>query len=188
MSAYSTIVVGTDGSKSSMLAVERAAKIAAAFDATLVIGCAYYETKEDASKTLRQDSVTVLGTDPAQENLDKATEHARAMGAPTIQTAIRPGTPVEALMSIVNETNADLLIVGNRGINSLTGRLLGSVPADPAPPPPPPPPPLPTPPPHQIRLRRHDRPHRQLTRQLTNHHQRPCCPRQRHKQILIPLR
>ena len=52
MSAYSTIVVGTDGSKSSMLAVERAAKIAAAFDATLVIGCAYYETKEDASKTL----------------------------------------------------------------------------------------------------------------------------------------
>ena len=127
MSAYSTIVVGTDGSKSSMLAVERAAKIAAAFDATLVIGCAYYETKEDASKTLRQDSVTVLGT---QENLDKATEHARAMGAPTIRTAIRPGTPVEALMSIVNETNADLLIVGNRGINSLTGRLLGSVPAD----------------------------------------------------------
>ena len=126
MSAYSTIVVGTDGSKSSMLAVERAAKIAAAFDATLVIGCAYYETKEDASKTLRQDSVTVLGTDPAQENLDKATEHARAMGAPTIRTAI----PVEALMSIVNETNADLLIVGNRGINSLTGRLLGSVPAD----------------------------------------------------------
>ena len=130
MSAYSTIVVGTDGSKSSMLAVERAAKIAAAFDATLVIGCAYYETKEDASKTLRQDPVTVLGTDPAQENLDKATEHARAMGAPSIQTAIRPGTPVEALMSIVNETNADLLIVGNRGINSLTGRLLGSVPAD----------------------------------------------------------
>ena len=52
------------------------------------------------------------------------------MGAPSIQTAIRPGTPVEALMSIVNETNADLLIVGNRGINSLTGRLLGSVPAD----------------------------------------------------------
>ncbi|MFC2592421.1 MAG: universal stress protein, partial [Corynebacterium matruchotii] len=103
MSAYSTIVVGTDGSKSSMLAVERAAKIAAAFDATLVIGCAYYETKEDASKTLRQDSVTVLGTDPAQENLDKATEHARAMGAPTIQTAIRPGTPVEALNTAVEK-------------------------------------------------------------------------------------
>jgi len=37
---------------------------------------------------------------------------------------------VQALMSIVNDNDADLLIVGNRGINSLTGRLLGSVPAD----------------------------------------------------------
>lgn len=62
MSDYKKIVVGTDGSKSSLLAVERAAKIAAAFDATLIIGCAYYENQEQASKTLRQDSVTILVT------------------------------------------------------------------------------------------------------------------------------
>lgn len=130
MSDYKKIVVGTDGSKSSMLAVERAAAIAAAFDATLIIGCAYYETKEDASKTLRQDSVTVLGDDPAQKNLETASAAAQAVGAKNIETYIKPGTPVEALMSIVNENQADLLVVGNRGINSLTGRLLGSVPAD----------------------------------------------------------
>lgn len=127
---YQKIVVGTDGSKSSMLAVERAAAIAAAFDATLIIGCAYYENKEDASKTLRQDSVTILGDDTAQQNLEAASEHARGVGAKHVETAIRPGTPVQALMSIVNDNNADLLVVGNRGINSLTGRLLGSVPAD----------------------------------------------------------
>lgn len=130
MSDYKKIVVGTDGSKSSLLAVERAAAIAGAFDATLIIGCAYYETKEDASKTLRQDSVTVLGDDPAQKNLETAASAARAVGAKNIETCIKPGTPVEALMSIVNENQADLLVVGNRGINSLTGRLLGSVPAD----------------------------------------------------------
>ena len=33
-------------------------------------------------------------------------------------------------MSIVTDYSAELLVVGNRGINSLTGRLLGSVPAD----------------------------------------------------------
>ena len=33
-------------------------------------------------------------------------------------------------MALVNDRKADLLVVGNRGINSLTGRLLGSVPAD----------------------------------------------------------
>ncbi|AGF72358.1 universal stress protein [Corynebacterium halotolerans] len=127
---YSKIVVGTDGSKSSMLAVERAAKIAAAFDATLIIGCAYYENKEEASKTLRQDSVTILGDDTAQQNLADASDNARGAGATKIETTVRAGAPVEALMQIVNDTNADLLVVGNRGINSLTGRLLGSVPAD----------------------------------------------------------
>lgn len=130
MSSYTKIVVGTDGSKSSMLAVERAARIAAAFDAALIVGCAYYESEEDASKTLRQDSNAVLGTDPAQQNLDKAADHARSVGAVNVETAIRPGTPAEALMEIVNENDADLLVVGNRGLNSLTGRLLGSVPAD----------------------------------------------------------
>ena len=127
---YQKIVVGTDGSKSSMLAVERAARIAAAFDATLIIGCAYYEDKEEASKTLRQDSVTILGDDKAQQNLESASDAARAVGAKSVETTIRPGTPVQALMSIVNDNKADLLVVGNRGINSLTGRLLGSVPAD----------------------------------------------------------
>lgn len=130
MSDYSTIVVGTDGSTSSLLAVERAAKIAAAFDSTLIVGCAYYESQEDASKTIRQDSVAVLGTDPAQEILDKAVEFAAATGVTKITAVTRPGSPVEALMGLVAEYHADLLVVGNRGINSLTGRLLGSVPAD----------------------------------------------------------
>ena len=125
---YKTIVVGSDGSKSSLLAVERAAKLAAAFGSTL--GTAYYENEEDAAKTLRQDSVTILGDQKALENLQGAADHARAAGAPEVQTAARPGTPVQALMAIVNDNNADLLVVGNRGINSLTGRLLGSVPAD----------------------------------------------------------
>ena len=59
---YKTIVVGSDGSKSSLLAVERAAKIAAAFDSTLIIGTAYYRNEEEAAKTLRQDSVTISAT------------------------------------------------------------------------------------------------------------------------------
>ena len=130
MSDYNKIVVGTDGSKSSLLAVERAAKMAAAFDATLIIGCAYYENKEEASKTLRQDSVTILGDDKAKANLSAGREHAEKFGVKSIETAVRPGTPVQALMALVNDRKADLLVVGNRGINSLTGRLLGSVPAD----------------------------------------------------------
>lgn len=127
---YITIVVGTDGSKSSLLAVERAANIAAAFDSTLVVGCAYFKNTDEAAHTLQQDSVAILGYDPAQANLYKGVEVARKAGCKRIETEIQPGSPVEALMAIVNSYDADLLVVGNRGINSLTGRLLGSVPAD----------------------------------------------------------
>ena len=90
MSDYKTIVVGTDGAKSSLLAVERAASIAAAFDATLVIGCAYYETTEDASKTLRQDSVQVLGDDPAQKNLAAARRPQRPSVLPRLRLRFAP--------------------------------------------------------------------------------------------------
>ena len=87
MSEYDTIVVGTDGSKSSLLAVERAARIAAAFDARLIIGCAYYENKEEASKTLRQESVTILGDDVAAENLASGKAHAEKFGVKNITRA-----------------------------------------------------------------------------------------------------
>ena len=127
---YKTIVVGSDGSKSSLLAVERAAKIAAAFGSTLVIGTAYYENEEEAAKTLRQDSVTILGDDKALENLESAAEHARAAGAPDVQTATRPGTPVQALMAIVNDNKADLLVVGNKGMRSMAGRIFGNIPGN----------------------------------------------------------
>lgn len=130
MSDYHKIVVGTDGSESSHLAVTRAAAIAKAFDATLIIGCAYYDSKDAASKSNRKDSVLVVGGDPAQANLEGAKSVALDAGAPKVETAIESGAPAEALMKIVTKEGADLLVVGNRGINTLTGRLLGSVPAD----------------------------------------------------------
>lgn len=127
---YNTVVVGTDGSSSSLLAVERAAELASAFGAKLVIGCAYYESEEEVSSTLRQDSNTILGDETARANLASAVERAHETGVDNVETSMRPGTPVEALMRIVTDYDAELLVVGNRGINSLTGRLLGSVPAD----------------------------------------------------------
>ena len=40
------------------------------------------------------------------------------------------GAPVEALVDLANEVGADLLVVGNVGLNTIAGRLLGSVPAN----------------------------------------------------------
>jgi len=40
------------------------------------------------------------------------------------------GKPADTLCRIVAERNADLLVVGNRGLNTLAGRIIGSVPLD----------------------------------------------------------
>jgi nucleotide-binding universal stress UspA family protein len=40
------------------------------------------------------------------------------------------GPPINALVDLAEEVRADLLVVGNVGLNSVAGRLLGSVPAE----------------------------------------------------------
>ena len=47
MSGYQTVVVGTDGSDSSLRAVERAGQIAAGSGATLIVATAYKPPNED---------------------------------------------------------------------------------------------------------------------------------------------
>ena len=50
-SAYRTVVVGTDGSESSLRAVARAGALAGASGATLVVACAYLPTEADDRET-----------------------------------------------------------------------------------------------------------------------------------------
>ncbi len=40
------------------------------------------------------------------------------------------GAPVDALVDLAENSNADLLVVGNVGLSTIAGRLLGSVPAN----------------------------------------------------------
>lgn len=134
MSAYQTVVVGTDGSDSSYRAVDRAAALAGDAHAKLVIACAYYpadpKDTEAAQDTLGEDAYQVTGSAPTYEILRTARERALAAGAENIIERAIVGAPVDSLLELVEEVGADLLVVGNRGLNTLTGRLLGSVPSD----------------------------------------------------------
>src|SRR3954465_6851455 len=135
-SAYATIVVGTDGSDSSLRAVARAGALAGATGATLAIACAYLPAEADgremakAQDALREDAYQVVGSHPAEDTVRTAHERASAAGAKNVKTVAVEGSPVEALLDVVRRENADLLVVGNRGLAGIKGRLLGSVPAD----------------------------------------------------------
>jgi nucleotide-binding universal stress UspA family protein len=131
MSAYRTVVVGTDGSDSSMRAVDRAGRIAGA-DAKLIIASAYLPQHEDgrAADVLRDESYKVSGTAPIYAILQDAKERAHKAGAKNVEERPIVGAPVDALVNLAEQEGADLLVVGNVGLSTIAGRLLGSVPAN----------------------------------------------------------
>ena len=131
MSAYRTGVVGTGRSDSSLPAVDRAGSIAGA-DATLIIATAYLPTHEDAraADILKGESYKVSGAGPIYDILRSARERAHAAGAKNVEERALEGAPVDALVSLAEEAKADLLVVGNVGLSTIAGRLLGSVPAN----------------------------------------------------------
>lgn len=134
MASYRTIVVGTDGSDSSFRAVEAAARLAAATGGTLLLASAYHpmpaRDRQSAADQLGDLAYKVQGATPAEDALRAARDLAVAAGARDIDQVAVEGDAVDVLARVVLERGADLVVVGNRGLNSLAGRLLGSVPAN----------------------------------------------------------
>ncbi|MEU4419914.1 universal stress protein [Actinoplanes sp. NPDC024001] len=132
---YRTIIVGTDGSESALKAVEQAAEIAAARSARLVVVCAFHPLTAKEQSILAAvvgptSMYQVAGTDAAEEALEAARRRAAEAGAADVNAMLVKGDPGQALLATATEQAADLIVVGSRGINTLSGRLLGSVPSD----------------------------------------------------------
>jgi nucleotide-binding universal stress UspA family protein len=132
MGAYKMVVVGTDGSGTADLAVDRAGAVAADSGANLLIVCAFEPASRaqvaEAGMALGQDAWMVVGSAPAEGVVRDAAARARAAGAVEVDTIAVKGSPVDVLDQAIANADADLLVVGNVGLNSLTGRILGSVP------------------------------------------------------------
>lgn len=130
-SPYTTLVSGTDGSPTSLTAVGRAASAAVDSGAELVLVCAYYPT---SARDQAARATGVLGRHPvtdrdAAEILARARETALAAGLPaepeTRAVAAHPG---EALAGVAADREADVIVVGDRGLSGVAGPVLGSVP------------------------------------------------------------
>jgi nucleotide-binding universal stress UspA family protein len=68
------------------------------------------------------------GSAPVYAILQDARDRAKAAGAHDIEERAIVGAPVGALLHLAEEVNGDLLVVGNLGLGTVAGRLLGSVP------------------------------------------------------------
>ena len=129
MSGYTTIVVGTDGSDSS-------ARHEQGRPDRRRVGCegdrgdAYFPQSEDqhAADVLKDEGYKMAGNAPIYAILREARERAHQAGAKNVEEKAVVGAPVDGLVDLAEEVNADLLVVGNVGLSTIAGRLLGSVP------------------------------------------------------------
>jgi nucleotide-binding universal stress UspA family protein len=114
-----------------MRAVDRAAQIAGE-DSKLIIASAYLPQHEDtrAADALGSESYKVSGTAPIYAILQDAKERAHKAGAKNVEERPVVGAPVDALVKLAEDEKAGLLVVGNVGLSTIAGRLLGSVPAN----------------------------------------------------------
>jgi len=127
---FRSIVVGTDGSPTAAEAVRRAHRLAGAFRADLHVVNAY-----------RPPALLLAGAEPgfvsALPEWDAAArEGARHLlddvaaglaGPVPVTTHVVPAHPATALLSVAEAVDADLIVVGNRGMKGAR-RVLGSIP------------------------------------------------------------
>jgi nucleotide-binding universal stress UspA family protein len=129
---YKSLVVGTDGSDTAKEAVRQATELAKALGAKVHLVSAY----EPVSETrLREERIQVPEDlqwmvnprEDVEATLREAAEGMEAAGVEVV-TYAREGDPADAILDVAEEQNADLIVVGNKGMTGARRFLLGSVP------------------------------------------------------------
>jgi nucleotide-binding universal stress UspA family protein len=125
---YRTIVVGTDGSETARRAVERAAEMAAADDARLVVTTAFERHDGDGNDAVPSDVRWMLtDTNAAETHAREGRERAHEFGVDDVVVQAVAGSPAEMLIETAETFSADLIVVGSVGLTASAHFLLGSV-------------------------------------------------------------
>jgi nucleotide-binding universal stress UspA family protein len=120
---FETVVVGADASDTATEAVRQAIELVKLTGGALHIVSAYRPHQLSASGG--EDQALATG-DLAESVLADHTSRARAAGV-TAHAHARSGGAAEAICDVAEEVNADLIVVGNKGMAGVR-RVLGSVP------------------------------------------------------------
>jgi nucleotide-binding universal stress UspA family protein len=124
-----TIAVGTDGSPTATKAVEFALDMAERYGASVVFISSYRPVSESRLKHEQRDAPDEVqwAINPAEDveaTLREVEEMAEQRGLKWKSEA-REGDPADVLVDLAEEHGADVLVIGNKGMQR---RVLGSVP------------------------------------------------------------
>jgi nucleotide-binding universal stress UspA family protein len=129
---FKSIVVGTDGSDTATQAVHQATDLAGAIGARLELVSAYAPVSQQRlSEERRQAPEDLQWAINPREDVDATLEAAAAIArAANVEVTVHPrqGDPADAILDVAEEQEADLIVVGNKGMTGAKRFLLGSVP------------------------------------------------------------
>ena len=124
------ILIATDGSPSAQEAIEHGLELAAAEHAKVTfihVVPAYYEL--DSNKGFDPHALSVA-PEVARPELDTVLHEATALAAEhgvTAETKVVAGNPAAEIIKLGDELEADLIVLGSRGLGAVKSALLGSV-------------------------------------------------------------
>jgi nucleotide-binding universal stress UspA family protein len=124
-----TIAVGTDGSETASRAVDFAIDLAERYGSHLVVASSYRPVGEDRLRREQQDAPgdiqwSINPQEDVSAILRAVEDQAKGRGLQATSEA-REGDPADVLCAIAEQHDADLIVVGNKGMQR---RVLGSVP------------------------------------------------------------
>jgi nucleotide-binding universal stress UspA family protein len=123
----STVAVGTDGSATASEAVAMAVELARRFEARLVLLSAFKDSggvPQAQTGSAAELEWTVSSSARVRESLSRTENELRRQGL-DCTTRAEAGDPADVLVQLALDCEADLLVIGNKGMER---RVLGSVP------------------------------------------------------------
>ena len=130
---YTTIVAGVGDLTDNAHVIDRACEMARLNDAVLLLVAGFDPVAPRDRARLTDTAPDIrpveahLTEDEAYEVVEKARDVAVERGVDLAQGVVVEGEAVSALTLVAIETQADLVVVGSRGVDSLLGRLFGAV-------------------------------------------------------------
>ena len=129
---FRSIVVGTDGSDTATQAVLQAVDLARSVGAKIELVSAYEPVAGQRLREERRQAPEDLqwAINPREDvdaTLETAAQVAHDAGV-TVDLYARQGDPADAILDVAEEQQADLIVVGNKGMTGAKRFLLGSVP------------------------------------------------------------
>jgi nucleotide-binding universal stress UspA family protein len=132
VTVFERILVAVDGSDNALAALELAVRLQKQGNSDLLLLCVYrhYSLLEASMSMVRPaepENLEESMREYAGGVVERAKAFAAEKGGEAVRGFVKSGPPARTIVGFAKEHEADLIVIGSRGLGDVEGFLLGSV-------------------------------------------------------------